>query len=139
MKFTTLFVAFAALVSAAPAEVEVAKRDVWNPHIIYPNHNSVWKVGHTFEVVWDTSDAPENISNGAAIFLRRNGETFVNDPLALNFDLRSGHQSVTVPDWIRPGNGYEIVLFGDSGNFGEPFRIVGNHPGPYYHHDGHHE
>ncbi|KZV75746.1 hypothetical protein PENSPDRAFT_570931 [Peniophora sp. CONT] len=131
MKFTTLVVAFAALVSAAPSEVDVVKRDVWNPHIEVPNHDTVWKAGYTYEVIWDTSDAPENISNGAAIFLRRHDRTFVNDPLALGFDLRSGHQEVTVPQWVQPGDDYQIVLFGDSGNFGEPFTIL--HEKHHYH------
>ena len=31
------------------------------------------------------------------------------DPLASGFDLRSGHQAVTVPLWVRSGDGYEIV------------------------------
>lgn len=64
------------------------------------------------------------------------------DPLAFGFDLRSGHQNVTVPQWVAPGDDYQIVrtsiffpltlllgslgrtVFGDSGNFGEPFRII---------------
>ena len=53
MKFTTLFAAFAAtLVSAAPSEVDFVKRDVWNPHILYPNHQTTWKAGTTYEVIW---------------------------------------------------------------------------------------
>lgn len=53
MKYTSLLVACAALVSAAPStEVNVVKRDVWNPVIKYPNLESVWEAGYTYEVIW---------------------------------------------------------------------------------------
>ncbi|KAI0314655.1 hypothetical protein OF83DRAFT_1135751 [Amylostereum chailletii] len=123
MKFTTalsaLFAA-AALVGAVP----VQKRDVWDPKVLYPHTGTVWTLGATHNVTWDTSDAPANISNGAAVYLRKGDSTLIATPLAQGFDLRAGRIEVTVPTNITTGDDYRIVLFGDSGNWGPLFTIT---------------
>jgi hypothetical protein len=43
--------------------------------------------------------------------------------LAQNFDPRKGSVNVTVP-LVLNGTDYQVVLFGDSGNFSPAFTIV---------------
>ncbi|KAJ2978330.1 hypothetical protein NQ176_g3876 [Zarea fungicola] len=114
--FSVLCLALAAAVSAAP-------NDVWSPRIIQPNAATVWTVGQTYNVTWDTSGAPEQISNGAAIALRN--ETQLIQYLAEfhSFSLRDGFKEIIVPD-VAAGTDYRIVLFGDSGNWSDKFAIV---------------
>ncbi|KZW01617.1 hypothetical protein EXIGLDRAFT_598323, partial [Exidia glandulosa HHB12029] len=100
------------------------KRDVYDPQVLYPHSGTVWYLGATHNVTWNTTDAPTNISNGAMIYLRKGNKTITNHTLASGFNLRSGHQEVTVPTDITPGSDYRVVLFGDSGNFGPQFTIT---------------
>lgn len=44
--------------------------------------------------------------------------------LAENFSILLGRIEVTVP-WVEDGSDYQIVLFGDSGNFSPTFTING--------------
>ena len=44
--FLNVAVAAPLIVSPLPA------RDVWDPRVEVPNESTVWKVGHTYEVVW---------------------------------------------------------------------------------------
>ncbi|KAF5341622.1 hypothetical protein D9611_002162 [Ephemerocybe angulata] len=109
---------FASAVSAAPA-------DVFVPHITAPIAGAVWKIGSTQEVTWDTSNAPGQISNPEGnIFLRdvTQGITLLDSPLATGFNILEGKQAVHVPN-VAAGP-YEIVLFGDSGNFSPTFQII---------------
>ena len=90
----------------------------------------------------DTSNAPELISNGAAVRLNKAGwgQQYLKE--FRSFDLRSGSVDVVVPD-VEPGNDYSITrtslrhrvppfpwltclctVFGDSGNLSEEFSIV---------------
>ncbi|KAI4525589.1 hypothetical protein K525DRAFT_261036 [Schizophyllum commune Loenen D] len=125
---SSLVAASLALVaSASPVEQSArdalggrAADDVWSPHILTPNAGTVWVIGQSVNVTWDTSDAPPVISNGASVVLRK--EVL---PLTLidDFDLRAGFVTVTVPN-VAPANDYSIVLFGDSGNDSEDFTIT---------------
>ncbi|KAH7097563.1 hypothetical protein BKA62DRAFT_423491 [Auriculariales sp. MPI-PUGE-AT-0066] len=101
----------------------IDSRDVWDPTIKVPNHKTVWHRGHTVTVKWETKDAPKNISNGSAIYLRKGDKTLVDHPLAKGFDLRKGSKSIKIPKSIKPGKDYRIVLFGDSGNWSVEFTI----------------
>ncbi|KAJ3531544.1 hypothetical protein NMY22_g8112 [Coprinellus aureogranulatus] len=127
MRFSTLVFAPLALltsvVSAAPATF--GTQDVFVPHILAPKAGDVWPKGSVQSVKWDTSDAPEHISNGARIQLRNATAQpyFVDIPLAIGFNLRSGEQEVTVPTDVPTGP-YKIILFGDSGNLSPAFDIV---------------
>lgn len=111
------------LVQAKP--IDVAKRDVWSPHILYPHQGTVWQVGNRHNVTWDTSNHPVNITNKIGlILLRFDGET---TPLILanGFSVLDGKVEVTVP-WVVNSNNYSIILFGDSGNDSENFSIEGS-------------
>ena len=110
MKFFTTFATtvLAIAASAIAVPVQHAARDVWDPTIITPDATTVWEAGSVVNVTWETDDAPANISNGAAIFLRDNTTVF-QPALAEGFDLRSGSQEVTIPSNITSGTDYRIV------------------------------
>ncbi|KZV71615.1 hypothetical protein PENSPDRAFT_577463 [Peniophora sp. CONT] len=121
--FATTVLVLAASAIAAPAPIQHAARDVWDPTILIPNATTVWEAGSTVNVTWATDDAPTNISNGAAIFLRDN-TTLYEPALAEGFDLRSGSQEITLPANLTADSDFRIVLFGDSGNWSPEFTIV---------------
>jgi len=76
-------------------------------------------------VTWDTSEAPVNITNKiGTILLNKSGET-TPVVLANNFSILLGRIEVTVP-WVLDGDDYQVVLFGDSGNFSTDFTITGS-------------
>ncbi|KAJ7777781.1 hypothetical protein B0H14DRAFT_2401393 [Mycena olivaceomarginata] len=122
MRFTTplsLVVSFfltAAVHAAGPTPL-----DVFVPPITSPTAETVWVSKTQQTLTWDASGAPPNISNGALLLLRSNGITspFI---LAKDFDLRTGNLTITVP-WVLTGTTYQLVLFGDSGNFSPEFTI----------------
>ncbi|KAK7015492.1 hypothetical protein VNI00_012104 [Paramarasmius palmivorus] len=121
-KTTAILAALAAAVTASPL-VERKPLDVWNPTIISPNASTIWVVGTTVNVTWDTSDQPKQISNGAAVQLR-NATGPVGYLKDFNtFDLRTGWVEIEVPD-VDPATDYYITLFGDSGNWSDKFAIV---------------
>ncbi|KAF8969664.1 hypothetical protein BDZ97DRAFT_1915209 [Flammula alnicola] len=117
--FTTLFL-LVFVAQASPVNL-VAKStlDVFVPKIIKPDSTTVWVAGQNATVVWDTSDAPASISNGAAVVLNGYG---LHEVLARGFNLRDGNVTVCVPSVI-PGQ-YNITLFGDSGDYSPTFTIV---------------
>lgn len=102
MQFTAaVLLALAGLASAVPA---LDPRDVYDPKVTYPHAGTVWRTGEHHNVTWRTSDAPVHISSGSAIYLRKGASTLIKKPLAQGFDLRKGHQAVTVPKDLTPGN-----------------------------------
>ncbi|KAG6832078.1 hypothetical protein H0H92_005500 [Tricholoma furcatifolium] len=119
MQLTSLFatVAFtlASVVSAAVLPRETL--DVFTPTITSPTAETVWYMGTQVNVTWSTSNAPVNISNGAAVQL--NGYGYI----ARGFDLRAGWVTVNVP-LVSPVQQYQITLFGDSGDVSAPFTIA---------------
>ncbi|KAF8077638.1 hypothetical protein FPV67DRAFT_1443253 [Lyophyllum atratum] len=105
------------------AAVDVrAKLDIFDPRIISPNAQTIWVVGQVETVVWDTSDAPINISNGAAVELNPTVGPWAPLRILAGFDLRGGAVNVTVPD--VPAGQYSITLYGDSGNRSHKFTVV---------------
>ncbi|EJD40996.1 hypothetical protein AURDEDRAFT_69324 [Auricularia subglabra TFB-10046 SS5] len=127
MKFTlsAVFASILAVATTSPMPADVGILEIWNPHILNPSAGVVWARGSTQNVTWDTSDAPELISEISAIRLRKGGSTQPED-LAFDFDLRSGSQVITVPGLptdIPTGDDYRLVLFGDSGNWSDEFTI----------------
>ncbi|KAL1743713.1 hypothetical protein HDZ31DRAFT_64787 [Schizophyllum fasciatum] len=111
--------AFAAHVSAVPAAR--AANDVWVPRILTPKADTVWTVGKTENITWDTSDAPEgDLSNAGKVVLKHPNPVFT---LAEGFDLKAGYVEASIPDDIEPGSGYTITLYGDSGNVSDEFNI----------------
>ncbi|KAF7300157.1 hypothetical protein MKEN_01339200 [Mycena kentingensis (nom. inval.)] len=127
MKFSSVsasLIAAASLLAGTNA-TPLMTRDVFVPPITYPHAGTVWTVGQKHNVTWDTSDAPVNITNGHGfIMLRKNGLT---TPVVLgnNFDILLGRIEVKVP-WVVDGSDYQLVLFGDSGNFSPKFTIKGS-------------
>ncbi|MBO1419655.1 GPI anchored serine-threonine rich family protein [Streptomyces sp. FH025] len=109
---------------AAHCADRVDRRDVYVPRILSPRAGEVWRSGERVEVTWDVSDPPRQITNRTGSVLLRVGERTLDCPvLAEDFDILRGHVEVTVPN-VPPGDDYRIVLFGDSGNFSEPFTIT---------------
>ncbi|KAG7092954.1 hypothetical protein E1B28_009256 [Marasmius oreades] len=124
--FPSLFALFAVSSIASPLEVRKTL-DVWSPKITSPTAGTVWVTGSTVNVTWDTSDAPKQISNGAAVMLRDDsGPVPPENPYlkeSRSFDLRDGWVTVEVPN-VPPADNYVLVLFGDSGNWSEQFEIT---------------
>ncbi|KAJ4481949.1 hypothetical protein J3R30DRAFT_3455306 [Lentinula aciculospora] len=122
--FAFLFLTILFTISnAGPISATMQKRDVFVPPITNPTNATVWNSGEVQTVSWDTSAAPVNITNKfGRIQLRQNGNTF---PLVLadGFDILLGSYNITVPLLIT--GVYELVLFGDSGNFSPDFTING--------------
>ncbi|KAF9471776.1 hypothetical protein BDN70DRAFT_887738 [Pholiota conissans] len=131
MKFATLATLFVA--AFAPGMhalslsnvVERAALDVFAPPVTSPNAGTVWTVGSTQEVTWDTSNAPVHITNGLGQIMLAKGGEITPVILASKFDILQGSISVVVP-WVQNGTNYEIILFGDSGNISKDFTIDGS-------------
>lgn len=129
MQFTTtsfictLFLAFFSMMSLVNAlPVEFQQADVYSPLVLYPNASTIWKVGTIYNVTWDNSNAPKDITNSVGkIQLRKGGQT-LPEVLAEGFDILSGIHEIQVPQ-VTPGSDYSIVLMGDSGNFSPEFEI----------------
>jgi len=126
MQFTTittfvyaLLISFLAVL-AGPIGLEL--RDVYVPPVLYPDQGTVWVVGEQQHVIWDISNPPVNITNKIGQILLRKGNLSTPVILADNFDILLGEIEVTVP-WVLDGDDYQVVLFGDSGNFSPTFTI----------------
>ncbi|CCM06050.1 uncharacterized protein FIBRA_08297 [Fibroporia radiculosa] len=121
--FTVL--SFFALVTAFPVV-----REVYTPPVILPDASTVWVVGNQYNVTWNVTDAPplQNITDrtGFIVLAKGGDEAWDNNTLlelASGFSILSGTVEVTCPK-VPPANDYAIVLFGDSGNFGNLFTIA---------------
>ncbi|EKM51973.1 uncharacterized protein PHACADRAFT_68005, partial [Phanerochaete carnosa HHB-10118-sp] len=102
--------------------------NVVNPNITSPTADTVWVVGHQFNVTWDNSDLPPllNITNlqGSVILGSINGDQehlFLQTPLASGFFITDTSVEITVPN--VPTGTYIIALLGDSGNQSPTFEI----------------
>ncbi|KAK0216642.1 hypothetical protein EDD85DRAFT_869772 [Armillaria nabsnona] len=125
MNFTSLLFAFVSvftLVFAIPVNLD--KRDVFVPPILYPHSGTVWTINQRHNVTWDTSNAPVNITNSRGIIVLRKDNRATPLIIAEGFDIRLGRFEITVP-WVVQGDDYSLVLFGDSGNWSENFTITG--------------
>ncbi|KAI0086237.1 hypothetical protein BDY19DRAFT_895338 [Irpex rosettiformis] len=126
MKFLSIvsaLLASAVAVSAAP--VEHPARDVWTPKILYPRAGTVWYSGQRHNVTWDLSTKPAQITNNdGAFILLRSGEIETPVVVGHGFKLTDGRVEVTVPD-VMTRDDFSLVLFGDSGNWGDQFTIKG--------------
>ncbi|KAF9453096.1 hypothetical protein P691DRAFT_801952 [Macrolepiota fuliginosa MF-IS2] len=104
----------------------VSPRDVFVPPLMSPAAGAVWKVGKTYEITWDTSKAPGQITNPVGRLILAHNSRLMNleHPLAQGFSILAGKLNVTIPKNTAPGNKYQLVLMGDSGNYGATFSIV---------------
>ncbi|KAI0371383.1 hypothetical protein BV20DRAFT_965600 [Pilatotrama ljubarskyi] len=116
--FAALFGIFLQLVAGVPLET----RDVYAPPILYPHAGTVWYKHQTHNVTWDVSDPPVNITNKFGRIMLRKGGIATPLILADGFDILLGRIEVQVP-WVIDGSDYELVLFGDSGNWSQDFTI----------------
>ncbi|KAJ7217295.1 hypothetical protein GGX14DRAFT_602861 [Mycena pura] len=119
MKFALALMSALALAVATP----LAPRDVFVPPVTYPHTGTVWKVGQHHNVTWDTSDAPVSITNKIGQIMLRKGDLTTPVILQENFSILLGRIEVQVP-WVLDGDDYQVVLFGDSGNFSPEFTIT---------------
>ncbi|KAJ7195460.1 hypothetical protein GGX14DRAFT_403931 [Mycena pura] len=121
----TIFLAIFAMLSFVSSAPTLLKRDVFSPPVLYPHAGTIWRVGERHNVTWDLSHAPKHITNniGMVILVKNHTLLDLDRPLAKNFDIRVARQEITVPD-VAPGDNYQILVFGDSGNTGEMFTIT---------------
>ncbi|KAG6334258.1 hypothetical protein ID866_4833 [Astraeus odoratus] len=120
---TPFFVLMSLLVLVMPMPLYRQKRDVFVPPVLYPHEGTVWIVGQYHNVTWDTSNAPANITNPLGkIYLVVNNLIDFDYLLADGFNILDGRTVVQVPD-VQTGDGYAVVLFGDSGNWSHNFTI----------------
>ncbi|KIM56796.1 hypothetical protein SCLCIDRAFT_131775 [Scleroderma citrinum Foug A] len=99
------------------------KRDVFVPPVVTPDANTVWVVGQYYDVTWDTSNPPAQITNTEGqIYLIVNGLIDFDYKLASGFNILDGSVQIQVPN--VPTGTYAIVLFGDSGNDSQSFTIT---------------
>jgi len=121
--FTFFFLTILFTISNA-GPISLQTRDVFVPPITYPTNTTVWNKGEEHNVTWDISQAPVNITNKFGRIQLRQGDLTTPLVLADGFDILLGTISVTVP-WVITGSDYQLVLFGDSGNFSPEFTING--------------
>ncbi|KAJ8475314.1 hypothetical protein ONZ45_g6158 [Pleurotus djamor] len=125
MKFSCVAVvaALAGIAQAAVVNTARAAQDVWVPHITSPTFGDVWKSKTPVTVTWDTNAAPTQVTNPKGLILLRRGDSTLPFVLARGFDLADGRVDFELPDILE--DEYQLVLFGDSGNFSPPFTILG--------------
>ncbi|KAF9443108.1 hypothetical protein P691DRAFT_809448 [Macrolepiota fuliginosa MF-IS2] len=112
----TLLAAFTGVSHAAPL-------DVYAPPLLTPTAGEVLIVGNQQNVTWDTSRPPQHITNRTGtLVLAKGGIQDYKNPLATGFDILDGWHIITVPN-VQEGDDYQLVLFGDSGNYGPKFSI----------------
>jgi len=120
MTFYLILLALFATVTSAPLRI----RDVFVPPVLYPHSGTVWKVGDKHNVTWDVSNPPKQITNNIGrVVLAKAGIEDWEHPLADGFNILDGRVNITVPA-VVDGSDYAIVVFGDSGNYGELFTIT---------------
>ncbi|KAK0487407.1 hypothetical protein IW261DRAFT_613717 [Armillaria novae-zelandiae] len=107
----------------------ISRRDVFSPKITNPTAGTTWFKDSRVNVTWDTSNAPQNLTNtkGKLVLGFMNDQDDsehldMQNPLAQGFDILAGTMSFLVPD-VMPGPDYIVVLFGDSGNRSPRFEI----------------
>ncbi|TFY62046.1 hypothetical protein EVG20_g6845 [Dentipellis fragilis] len=126
MKFTNAITSSFVLVSAAlsslTAAVPLSRRDVYAPRVTSPHNGTVWTFGQRYNVTWDTSDAPQRITNPIGQIKLGRDNIIFPITLASNFSVLDGRIEVAVPN-VDSGD-YNLVFFGDSGDNSEVFTIT---------------
>lgn len=126
MSFAKLFILLSTVVGvsvATPATRSV--QDVYVPQVTYPTEGVQWVIGDYYNVTWDTSNPPAQITNsqGLIVLAKNYTLTGLSAPLAAGFSILDGTVQVQVPN-VTPGDDYQVVVFGDSGNYSPTFSIV---------------
>lgn len=121
MKFSTITTLLVAPLLALAVPI-LEQRDVYAPPVTFPSNGTVWKPFEVHNVTWDVSDPPEQITNRIGTIRLVKDDRITPIILADNFDILLGTYEITVP-WVVSGDNYRILLFGDSGNWGDAFTI----------------
>jgi len=119
---TFVYLLLTSFLTVLAIPIDLESRDVYVPPVLYPRQGTVWLVGEHHNVVWDTSNPPVNITNKIGQILLRKADLTTPLILADKFNILLGKIEVTVP-WVQDGDDYQVVLFGDSGNFSPKFTI----------------
>jgi len=119
---TFVYLLLTSFLTVLAIPIDLESRDVYVPPVLYPRQGTVWLVGEHHTVVWDTSNPPVNITNKIGQILLRKADLTTPLILADKFNILLGKIEVTVP-WVQDGDDYQVVLFGDSGNFSPKFTI----------------
>ncbi|KAF9653746.1 hypothetical protein BDM02DRAFT_3265452 [Thelephora ganbajun] len=124
MKFTALF---AGIISAlAVHAADSSTLDVWVPPITFPTEGVNLISGQTYNFTWDASSPPPQITNPTAVIYLRQNDRTLPIILAGKVPTAQGYAPVNIP-WVNTGV-YQVVLFGDSGNFSPEFNITSPNP-----------
>ncbi|KAK7048532.1 hypothetical protein R3P38DRAFT_3307383 [Favolaschia claudopus] len=115
---TLFFLALFALFVASSPIVTPAPRDVFSPPVLYPRNGTIWRVGQRHNVTWGLL-----VKNHIMVDLGTLTFFSTESPLAQGFNILIARHEVTVPK-VEPGDDYQILVFGDSGNVGEKFTIL---------------
>ncbi|KAF6751519.1 hypothetical protein DFP72DRAFT_816414 [Ephemerocybe angulata] len=119
------FAMVATMVMAVPI-ASLERRDVFSPPVIRPGAGEVWPKGTWQMVVWNTTNAPEQITNPVGKIVLRSvdkGRLLLDKPLATGFNILDGKYNLTVRNDIDAGQ-YQVVIMGDSGNWGPTFSVI---------------
>ncbi|KAL9710938.1 hypothetical protein Ac2012v2_005478 [Leucoagaricus gongylophorus] len=105
---------------------------VFSPHITSPTSKAIWPMGSVQNVTWETTDLPNEKRKNTGIvmlgYLEDGNEHLdIRHPLATGFRIDQGYVLITVPRRIAERNDYICVVFGDSGNISQKFKIVKGH------------
>ncbi|KAF8425738.1 hypothetical protein L210DRAFT_3566660 [Boletus edulis BED1] len=118
------FIGLLALAASLPLS-EREENTAWAPTINYPNKWTVWCVGASHHVYWDTSNIPANFNH--AIFnltLVANDTLFdPNHPLAKNFPLDVGAVTITVPSVPAGKYGVDLSSWDAGEGWSQSFEI----------------
>ncbi|KAF4577389.1 hypothetical protein EYR40_009252 [Pleurotus pulmonarius] len=110
MRASSFPAALSLLVFALVGMVFARPTEVYAPPLTFPSVNASLKAGGRYNVTWDTSKAPENITNDRGrVVLAKDGVQDPDHPLAKGFLLLDGRVEVTIPKDVQPGNAYQLV------------------------------
>ncbi|KAJ3573996.1 hypothetical protein NP233_g2077 [Leucocoprinus birnbaumii] len=126
-------VLFVPLAATSPlSNIRRESKTVFSPHITSPTSEAIWPMGSVQNVTWETANLPGEKREATGIILLghiTNGSEHldVRHPLATGFRIDQGYVPIKVPSKIPERNDYICVVFGDSGNISQRFKITKAH------------
>ncbi|KAF7767909.1 hypothetical protein Agabi119p4_7152 [Agaricus bisporus var. burnettii] len=117
-------------ISASPlSNIRRESNIVFSPHITHPDSTAIWPMGSTQNVTWETANLPNQKHKNTGLVLLgylENGSEHLDlrNPLATGFRMDAGFVPIKVPRKIAERNNYICVVFGDSGNISQKFKIT---------------
>lgn len=133
VRFASLAVSLVTFIAAAmptmafDARSDLNARMVYDPKILYPTHDTVWKVGDKVNVTWRAADMPREFREYTGKVILGHIEPgsaneHLANTLAEDFKMSDGNVTFTVPH-VKERDDYVVVLMGDSGNHSPKFTI----------------